>query len=281
RRGDVAIAGDRIVPVGRLSRADGERIVDGGGLALAPGFIDSHSHHDRGLDSAREALAMVSQGVTTIVVGQDGGGSDLAALFARLEQRPASVNVASYAGHGSIRRRVMGDDFKRAATPQEIERMKPLLKAEMDAGALGLSTGLEYDPGIYSSRDEVVALAKVAADAGGRYISHIRSEDRWFWDAIDEVIAIGRTNRMPVQVSHIKLGMHDLWGQADKLAGVLDGARASGVQITADIYPYTYWQSNLGVLYPKRNYADEKETDFVLAHVSLAGDIIFNSFRGH
>jgi len=281
RAADVRVSGDRIVAVGQLTASPNDRIVDAGGLTLAPGFIDTHSHHDRGLDSARDALAMVSQGVTTIVVGQDGGGSDLAGLFARLEQHPASVNVASYAGHGAIRRRVLGDDFKRPATAAEVERMKPLLKAEMDAGALGLSTGLEYDPGIYSSKDEVLALAKVAADSGGRYISHMRSEDRWFWDALDELIAIGRTNHMPVQVSHIKLGMHDLWGQAEKLVGVLDRARADGVQVTADIYPYTYWQSNLGVLYPKRNYADEKETDFVLAHVALADDIIFNSFRAH
>jgi N-acyl-D-amino-acid deacylase len=281
RRDDVRIAGDRIVAVGQLTPTEGEHVVDGNGLALAPGFIDTHSHHDRGLDTARDALPMVSQGVTTIVVGQDGGGSNLAALFARLESQPVSVNVASYAGHGSIRGRVMGDDFKRRATAEEIERMKPLLKAEMDAGALGLSTGLEYDPGIYSAPEEVLALAKVAADAGGRYISHMRSEDRWFWEALDELIAIGRSHRMPVQVSHMKLGMHDLWGQAEKLIGVLDRARADGVQLTADIYPYTYWQSNLGVLYPKRNFSDEKETEFVLAHVSLADDIIFNSFRAH
>ena len=281
RRDAVRIAGDHIVAVGQLTPNDGERVVDANGLTLAPGFIDTHSHHDRGLETARDGLPMVSQGVTTIVVGQDGGGSNLASVFAKLETQPVSVNIASYAGHGSIRGRVMGDDFKREATADEIERMKPLLKAEMDAGALGLSTGLEYDPGIYSSREEVLALAKVAADAGGRYISHMRSEDRWFWDALDELIAIGKTNRMPVQVSHIKLGMHDLWGQAEKLVGVLDRARAEGVQLTADIYPYTYWQSNLGVLYPKRNFSDEKETEFVLGHVSLADDIIFNSFRAH
>jgi len=127
----------------------------------------------------------------------------------------------------------------------------------------------------------VLALAKVAADAGGRYISHLRSEDRTFWDALDELIAIGRTNRMPVQVSHVKLGMHDLWGQAEKLIATLDRARASGVQLTADIYPYTYWQSNLGVLYPKRNFADAAETEFVLAHVSMAEDIIINSSPAH
>ena len=113
----------------------------------------------------------------------------------------------------------------------------------------------------------MIALAKVAGDMGGRYISHIRSEDRWFWAALDEVITIGRVNHMPVQVSHIKLGMLDLWGQADSVIHVLDRARASGVQVTADIYPYTFWQSNLGVLFPKRNFADSVEAAFVLAHV--------------
>ena len=281
RRGDVRISGGRIVAVGQLAPAAGERVVDAQGLALSPGFIDTHSHHDRGLASARDAIAMVSQGVTTIVVGQDGGGSNLAAMFARLDSQPVAVNVASYAGHGAARSRVLGQDFKRHATPDEIEQMKRLVKTEMDAGALGLSSGLEYDPGIYSATEEVLALAKVAGDAGGRYISHMRSEDRWFWEALDELITIGRKNHMPVQVSHIKLGMRDLWGHTDSLIRVLDRARASGVQVTADIYPYTWWQSNLGVLYPKRNFADSAETGFVLAHVSAADEILFNSFRGH
>ena len=281
RQLDVRISGDRIAVVGRLEPLPGERVVDATGLALAPGFIDTHSHHDRGLDTARDALAMISQGVTTIVVGQDGGGEHLAERFAQLERQPVSVNVASYVGHGAIRDRVMGKDYARHATADEVERMKALVKTEMDAGALGLSTGLEYDPGIYSAPEEVLALAKVAGDAGGRYASHLRSEDRRFWEALDELIAIGRVNGMPVHVSHLKLGMHDLWGQADTLIGVLDRARASGVQLTADIYPYTYWQSNLGVLYPERNFSDRTETAFVLTHVALAGDILFNSFRGH
>jgi N-acyl-D-amino-acid deacylase len=281
RRADIRVSSDKISAVGQLTPTTGERVVDAAGLTIAPGFIDTHSHHDRGLNDRRDALAMVSQGVTTIVVGQDGGGVNLAATFARLDSQPVAVNLASYAGHGSVRSRVMGTDFKRHATADEVERMKTLIKAEMDAGALGLSTGLEYDPGIYSAPEEVRALAKVAGDAGGRYISHIRSEDRKFWGAIDEIITIGRENRMPVQVSHIKLGMRDLWGRADSLIRVLDRARASGVQVTADIYPYTFWQSNLGVLYPERNFADSAETDFVLAHVSGADDIIFNSFPSH
>lgn len=281
RRADARIVGDRVAAVGQLTPSAGERVIDAAGMVLAPGFIDTHSHHDRGLVDRRDALAMVSQGVTTIVVGQDGGGSNLAALFSRLESQPAAVNVASYVGHGTIRGEVLGSDFKRQATPAEIERMKARVRAEMDAGALGLSTGLEYDPGIYSSPAEVLALAKVAGDMGGRYISHIRSEDRDFWPALEEVITIGRENHMPVQVSHIKLGMRDLWGQADKVIARLDQARAAGVNVTADIYPYTYWQSNLGVLYPKRNFTDSAETDFVLAHVARGEDIIFNSYRAH
>lgn len=281
RRGDVRIQGDRIVAVGQLTPVATERVIDAHGLSLAPGFIDTHSHHDRGLFTNRSAIAMVSQGVTTIVVGQDGSGSGLAALFARLDSQPVAVNVASYAGHGSVRRTVLGQDFKRHATQDEIEKMKQLVRVEMDAGALGLSTGLEYDPGIYSAPEEVLALAKVAGDAGGRYISHLRSEDRDFWIALNELITIGQVNHMPVQVSHIKLGMRDLWGQGDSLIHVLDRARASGVQLTADIYPWVYWQSNLGVFYPKRNFADSTETEFILAHLTGPEDIIFNSFPGH
>src|SRR5688572_1472252 len=136
QRVDVRIEGDRITGVGRFDPAEGDRVVDGSGLTLAPGFIDTHSHHDRGLFDRRDALAMVSQGITTIVAGQDGGGADLGALFARLEREPVSVNVASYTGHGTIRARVMGEDFARHATPAEIARMQAMVAAEMQAGAL-------------------------------------------------------------------------------------------------------------------------------------------------
>jgi N-acyl-D-amino-acid deacylase len=281
RRADVRVIGDRITAVGELSPMPGEVMIDAQGMVLAPGFIDTHSHHDRGLFDHRDALAMVSQGVTTIVVGQDGGGSGLAALFARVDTQPPAVNVASYVGHGAVRRAVMGADFKRKATLDEVRRMQALVKMEMAAGALGLSTGLEYDPGIYSSPAEVLALAKTAGEAGGRYISHIRSEDRDFWSSIEELINIGKVNRMPVQVSHIKLGMLDLWGQTDSVLRRLNRARAAGVDVTLDIYPYTYWQSNFGVLYPKRNFSDSTETAFILAHVSPADGIIFNAFPRH
>lgn len=269
RRGAVRVVDDRIAEVGELTPRPGDRTVDAGGLVLAPGFIDTHSHHAGGLFEALDAPAVVSQGITTIVVGQDGSSDvPLEKFFERLASTPASVNVASYAGHGTLRSRVMGEDFKRKATPAEIETMAGLLRGEMKAGALGLSTGLEYDPGIYSDPSEVIALAKVAAEAGGRYMSHVRSEDREFWTAVDEAIAIGREARIPVQISHVKLGMRSLWGQSARLIKTLDEARAAGVNVTADIYPYTFWQSGMTVLFPNRDFDNRQAAEFALREVT-------------
>jgi N-acyl-D-amino-acid deacylase len=187
--------------------------------------------------------------------------------------------VASYSGHGTLRGLVKKDDFKRAATAEEIRGMKELLARDLAAGAVGLSTGLEYDPGIYSTPDEVVALAKVAAAAGGRYISHVRSEDREFWKAIDEIIAIGREARLPVQVSHVKLAMRSLWGRADELVGTLDRARASGVDVAADIYPYTYWQSTLTVLFPERDFENKETAAFVLREIATPDGLLIDQFE--
>ena len=280
RVADVRIAGGRVQQVGRLTPGPSDSVVDARGLVLAPGFIDTHSHHSGGLDGERTALAAVSQGITTIVVGQDGGSRfPLADWFAQREQRPAAVNVASYVGHGTLRDAILGDDFKRAATPAEVRHMAALLDGEMAAGALGLSSGLEYDPGIYSETEELLALARVAARHGGRYISHIRSEDRHFWAAIDELIAIGRRARLPVQLSHAKLAMRSLWGRADSLISVLDRARGSGVNVTLDIYPYTYWQSTLTVLFPDRNFRDTAAARFALTEVTTPDSAILGDFE--
>jgi N-acyl-D-amino-acid deacylase len=267
----VRVEGDTVVAVDLDSVEPGEGydVVDGSGLVLAPGFIDTHSHGDRQLLRHRDALAAVSQGVTTVVVGQDGSSiHPLAGFFSTLEASPTAVNVASYAGHGTIREKVMGDDFRRAATAEEVEAMRQLLIEEMKSGALGLGTGLEYDPGIYSERSEVVTLAREAASWGGRYISHLRSEDRYFWDAVDEILAIGREARLPVQISHTKLAMRSLWGRTDRLIAMLDAARAEGIEVTADVYPYTYWQSTLTVLFPARDFTDRKEAELAVTEIS-------------
>ena len=265
----VRIEGARISAVGALRPRPEDFVVDAAGLTLAPGFIDPHSHHDGGLlDEMPDARAVVSQGATTIVVGQDGGQQyPLADFFTRLEETPVAINVASYAGHGRIRGLVLGDDYMRASTNEELTEMEALLRAEMESGALGLGTGLEYDPGSFSAPEEVVSLAKVAAEFGGRYISHFRSEDQYFWEAVDEIINIGREADLPVQISHIKLAMPRWWGQTDRLISTLDEARASGVDITADIYPYPAWQTGfrwLLTVFPDRDPDSREGAEYVL-----------------
>jgi N-acyl-D-amino-acid deacylase len=157
--------------------------------------------------------------------------------------------------------------------------MAALVEQEMDAGALGLSSGLEYDPGIYSTTDEVVELARVAAAVGGRYMSHIRSEDRRYWEAIDEILLIGREARLPVQISHIKLAMRSLHGQTDRLLATLDQARAKGVDVTADIYPYTYWQSTLTVMFPDRDFEDPAAARFAVEELAAPEDMLIPVFE--
>jgi N-acyl-D-amino-acid deacylase len=275
----VRIQGDRIVDVGDLKPRAGEHVISAKGYVLAPGFIDTHSHADEDIFKHPDAIAAVSQGITTVVVGQDGESVyPLRDFFAKLEQLPPAVNVASYAGHGTVRGMVMGKDFRRHATPAEVDSMHKLLDVEILAGALGLSSGLEYDPGIYSDSTELFTLTDVFALSGSRYISHIRSEDRYYWPAIDEIVAIGRRSRIPVQVSHTKLAMKAIWGQHDSLLHVLDRARDDGVLITADVYPYTYWQSGLTVLFPSRDFDDRTSAAFALAQVAPADGLLLTHY---
>ena len=283
REVNVRVVGDRIANVGDFELSAEDNLVDADGLVLAPGFIDTHSHHDDGLVEMPGALAAVSQGITTIAAGQDGGQNyPLAEFFASLETSPAAINVASYAGHGTLRGRVMGEDYRRHATPEELAEMVGLLRTEMEAGALGLSTGLEYDPGSFSATEELVELAREAALHGGRYVSHIRSEDQYFWEAIDEIITIGRKAQIPVQVSHIKLAMTRWWGQADRLTTKLDEARASGVDITADIYPYRAWNSGfswLTTLFPDRDLDRRDGAEYILSDMLSPEGILVAIYR--
>ena len=282
----VRIQGKKIIAVGKLIAFDGEEIIDGEGKILAPGFIDSHSHVEGSLQKYPEALAALNQGITTIVAGQDGGSDPIDSLKASLKNVPAAINVASYTGHATIREKIMGaKNFARPATTEELEKIKQLLKEELQKGSLGLSSGLEYEEGFYSNRNEVIELAKVAAAEKARYISHIRSEDIKMDEAIDEIIGIGRAAKLPVQISHIKIALKDDWGTANKLLATLQKARAEGIDITADCYPYDAWHSTIRVLFPKKDFTNLESATYATDHlfdadgsvlVHFAPDTLYN-----
>ncbi len=256
-RGSVRIKGDIIVEVGYLKAKPNEKLIDGKGLVLAPGFIDAHSHHLGDLQKNSSGLSTSNQGITTVVIGQDGESYPMDSLEKDMKEKRIVANVATYTGHSSLREEIMGEkNLFRNATQAEINKMKNILSKELAKGSLGLSTGLEYEQAFYSNRDEVLQLAKVAAAANTRYISHIRSEDITMADALDEIIQIGKITKMPVQISHIKLAKQSDWNTASSILTQLEKARAEGVQITADVYPYTFWNSTLRVLFPARDYTN-------------------------
>ncbi|MEY4634675.1 MAG: D-aminoacylase [Acidobacteriota bacterium] len=257
RRVNVRAVGGVITEVGDLRPRDGDRVIDGTGLVLAPGFIDAHNHSTEGLDTEPDAVTQVSQGITTALVGQDGSAPfPVSDYLARRRANPAAINVAVLAGHATIRRRVMGDDFRRPATLAEVAQMEALLDQEMRDGAMGLSSGLEYEVGSYASTEEVVSLARVAARHGGFYISHIRDEADRSLEAIREAIAIGEKAKLPVQLTHLKLGTVDVWNKAPDVVALVEAARQRGVDVTADVYPYLAWQSNIKVLVPSKQWTD-------------------------
>lgn len=257
RRADVRMVGDTITEVGALTPRPGDRNIDGTGLILAPGFIDAHNHSTDGLDTDPDAVTQTSQGITTIVVGQDGSSPfPLSAYVTKRRASPSAVNVAVMAGHATIRRQVMGGDFRRVATPAEVTRFEALVDQEMRSGAFGLSSGLEYEVGSYASTEEVIAMARVAGAHGGFYISHIRDEADKTMDAIREAIAVGEKAKLPVQITHLKLGTVGVWGKSAEAIAMIDAARKRGVDVTADVYPYLAWSSNLKVLVPDKQWTN-------------------------
>lgn len=278
------IDGDRIIEIGDLEALPGEVVIDATGLALAPGFIDTHSHHDSDWQEYRHMPGVLSQGVTTFIRGADGSSDadgkhqPVQAFINEFELSPAAVNIASFSAHNSIRYAVMGDDNRRPATADEVAAMAALVEADMSNGAIGLATGLEYEPGIFSETGEVIELAKVAASFGGRYMSHVRDEDDLQMAAFAEVIRIGREAKLPVHISHIKLADREYWGTSDAVLEELNAARDEGVQVSADIYPYQRWASNLAVLFPERDYADRSVADFTFEHTAAPEDIVLSHY---
>lgn len=257
-RADIGIQDDRIIAVGDLSDVGAERRIDAGGLYVAPGFIDNHSHAASGLASEELSSAhpLLAQGVTTVAVNPDGGGRvvDLARQRAKLLEHGLGVNVARYIGHGAVRQEVLGM-ANRAPTDEELDRMRELVREAMEEGGLGLASGLYYAPGSYAETGEVIELARVAGEHGGVYSSHIRDEADYnigVVAAVEEVVTIAREGALPGIVTHIKVLGPRAWGLADTVIARIDEARGAGVEIWADQYPYAASGSGVtGALVPR------------------------------
>jgi N-acyl-D-aspartate/D-glutamate deacylase len=248
---DVAISGDRIAAVGDLAAAPAGRVIDATGLYVAPGFIDTHSHAGPALatEQLSHAQPLLAQGITTAFVNPDGGGPlDLAEQRAALLTHGLGVNVAQYIGHGSIRREVLGTE-DRGPTAEELDRMKGAVRDGMEEGAFGLSSGLFYVPGSYAPLEEVIEMAKVASEFDGTYHSHVRDESDYnigLVAAVDEVIQVAREAQLPGVVTHIKALGPRVWGLGDTVVAQIEQARAEGVEVFADQYPYTASSTGLG-----------------------------------
>jgi N-acyl-D-amino-acid deacylase len=248
---DIGIRGDRIAALGRLTGAAARTTIDASGRLVTPGFIDVHSHAGESLtlEALRQAQPILAQGVTTLVVNPDGGGPvDLAAQRAALEKGGIGPNVALLIGHASVRRAVMGG-ANRAPASDELDRMRALVRRAMAEGAFGLSSGLFYAPGSFATTDEVIELAKVAAESGGVYTSHVRDEGNYgigVVAAVQEVIRIAEESGLIGIVTHMKALGPDSWGLSMAMTSRIEQARARGVQVFADQYPYNASSTGLG-----------------------------------
>lgn len=255
RTADVAITGDRITFVGDASKSNvtARRTIDARGLIVAPGFIDPHTHALEDLvsnDPKRRAnLDFLMQGVTTVITGNDGGGPfEIARTLDKMKNDGIGSNAALLVGFGSVRQAVMKMSDAKAEGAQ-LDSMRKLVEKAMNEGALGMSTGLYYAPQSFTTTEEVIEMAKVAAKHGGIYDSHLRDESSYtigLLGAIREAIRIGQEANMPVNISHIKALGVDVWGRSDSAIAIVEAARKAGRKVTADQYPYTASGSSVG-----------------------------------
>jgi N-acyl-D-amino-acid deacylase len=276
---DVAITGGRIVQVARRISGPARVEIDAQGRAVAPGFIDIHSHADGTLFEDGRLESVIRQGVTTVVVGQDGSShapmranqprghpfARLADFFTAVERSGSSANVASMVGLGTIRGVVIGDD-NRPATPAEVEAMRAHVEAALDDGACGASTGLEYTPGAFASREELIAMCTPLAKRDLPYATHMRNEDDRVLESVDEAIAIATGAHCPLEISHLKTEGPRNWGKLDGVFERIDRARKSGVDAGYDCYPYIAYQTGLDNLFPASDR--DAGTDAFLARLT-------------
>ncbi|GGG56344.1 N-acyl-D-amino-acid deacylase family protein [Hymenobacter glacieicola] len=259
--GDVAVRAGRIVAVGRLPATyPADTVLDAQGLAVAPGFIDVHTHIED--DEVRQPTAdnFLYDGVTTVVTGNCGSSRpNLGRYFRTLDSLHLSVNTASLIGHGTVRKAVMGR-AQRPPTPGELSQMESLVDQAMRAGAVGLSSGLIYVPGTYSRTPELIQLARAAARYRGLYATHMRNESDSVLLAMQEALRVGREAGLPLQISHLKLGGQQNWGRTAEMLALLDQARHNGQQVTIDQYPYTASSTSLSTLLPDAVQADGRDS---------------------
>lgn len=269
---DVAITGDRIVAIGRALGDSARQVIDAHGLAVAPGFIDIHSHADGTMFQDPRSESVIRQGVTTVIVGQDGSslaptteGRTLDAAFSAIDALPPTVNVASMVGLGTVRHVVIGD-ADRPATAAELARMVALVQAGLAAGACGASSGLEYTPGEFASREELIALCKPLRPLGLPYATHMRNEDDRVLEAVDEAIAVATGAGCPLEISHLKAEGPRNWGKLDAIFAHIERARHAGLDVTFDRYPYVAYQTGLSNLFPK--WSEDGGTDAFVARLA-------------
>jgi N-acyl-D-amino-acid deacylase len=279
---NVRISGDQILEVGALEPKPGEKVVSGNGLVLAPGFIDVHNHSERGLVDDPLAETQISQGITTLVIGADGDSPwPIGDYLEARRKAPATVNVMTMVGHATVRSQVMGEDFKRRATKDEIAKMAALVDQGMREGGAGLSSGLEYDVGSYSSTGELIALSKAAARRGGFYMTHTRDEGNKSFKALQEAAIISHEGGLPLEISHIKLATVDVWGQAAKVVTLFQQRRMLGQDVTADCYPYEAWHSDLYTLVPNKKYNDRASVERGIRDVGGPSRVTITACTSH
>lgn len=284
-KSDVGILKGKIEYIGKIRNVQCETTIDGADLVLTPGFIDAHSHTDLNIFDDTSAYSKLIQGVTTEITGNcgltlapvsEGHFDELKKYLAfgtqgckmtekwpsfttfgryldEVEKQKLGINLGFFVGHGSIRLAVMGFENRRANS-DEMGKMKDLLKEAMEAGAIGMTSGLIYPPGVFTPKDEIVELCKVISEYGGIYASHIRNESHDVINAVNEAIEIGRLSGIPVHISHHKISGKSNWGNSDKTLKLIDDTINEGFEVTLDQYPYTAGQTNLGVTLPPEYY---------------------------
>jgi N-acyl-D-amino-acid deacylase len=289
-RADIGISGARIKAVGKIPGRRGRAVIEASGKAVAPGFIDVHDHTDIGLLANPRAESAVRQGVTTLVSGNCGSSpfpiapeiledlkhsakaqgdvemdwTDIRGFFARLEKSGIALNYATLVGHGQVRGEAMGFD-DHPAKPGNVERMKTIVAENMDAGAFGLSTGLEYTPGSFAAADEIAELCKVVAARGGVYATHMRDEGDRLIESIEESIGAARASGVRLQISHLKTAFPRNWGKVGEALALLEKAQADGLTVLADRYPYIAGSTGLSINFPA--WSRQGNTDAFLARL--------------